>query len=299
VWKGHLGTGLVDTPSNFGVAGERPSDPELLEYLTQSFVDHKLSIKQLHREIMLSAVYQLSTDYSATNFEKDGGNRLYWRAERHRMTAEQVRDSLLFVSGALDPKPGGPSSPLTPFYDRRTVYGAVSRYKLDEYLQLFDFPSPNLSAEKRFTTTVPLQRLFLMNSDFMQQQAERLARRVAAEADNEARIRKVYRLVLGRAPSDAEVRAGLTFITTEPLKDYEERRSTKDTKATKDTKKDTDADDEKDGKTDKPEAVGEGMMAGVIPGASKKEDARRLLPVTAWGRYVKILLSSSEFLFVD
>jgi hypothetical protein len=224
------------------------------------------------------------------------------------MTAEQVRDSLLLVAGALDPKAGGPSSPLTPFYDRRTVYGAVSRYKLDEYLQLFDFPSPNLSAERRFTTTVPLQRLFLMNSDFMQQQAERLARRVAAEPDNTARIQKVYRLVFGRAASDAEVRAGLTFITTEPLKDYEERRITKDTKGTKDTKdtkdtkeakdtkKDLDADDEK---TDKPETVGEGMMAGVITGASKKEDAKKLLPVTPWGRYVKILLSSSEFLFVN
>jgi hypothetical protein len=213
------------------------------------------------------------------------------------MTAEQLRDSLLFVSGALDPKAGGPSSPLTPFYDRRTVYGAVSRYKLDEYLQLFDFPSPNLSAEKRFTTTVPLQRLFLMNSDFMQQQAERLARRIAAEPDNTARIQKVYRLAFGRAANDAEVRAGLTFLATEPLKDYEERKNTKDTKDTKDTKEK--ADDEKDEKTDKPEMAGEGMMAGVIPGASKKEDAKKLLPVTPWGRYVKILLSSSEFLFVN
>ncbi len=213
------------------------------------------------------------------------------------MTAEQVRDSLLLVSGALDLKAGGPSSPLTPFYDRRTVYGAVSRYKLDEYLQLFDFPSPNLSAEKRFTTTVPLQRLFLMNSDFMQQQAERLARRVAAEPDNTARIQKLYRLVLGRAASDAEMRAGLTFLTTEPLKDYLERKNTRDTKDAKDAKKEPA--DEKDGKMDKPEVSGEGMMAGVIPGVSNKEDARKLLPVTPWGRYVKILLSSSEFLFVN
>ena len=77
------------------------------------------------------------------------------RANRHRLTAEQIRDSLLFVSGALETKAGGPSAPLTPFFNRRTVYGKVSRYKLDEYLQLFDFPSPNLSAEKRFATTVP------------------------------------------------------------------------------------------------------------------------------------------------
>src|SRR5262249_19989680 len=80
-WKGHVGSGLVDSPSNFGVAGERPTNPELLEYLAQSFVDNKMSIKQLHRDIMLSAVYQLSTDYVAANFEKDSGNRLYWRAD--------------------------------------------------------------------------------------------------------------------------------------------------------------------------------------------------------------------------
>ncbi|MGH9142092.1 MAG: DUF1553 domain-containing protein, partial [Vicinamibacterales bacterium] len=297
VWKAHFGSGLVDTPSNFGVAGERPSNPELLEYLAQRFVDEKMSIKQLHRDIMLSAVYQLSADHVAANFEKDAGNRLYWRADRHRMTAEQIRDSLLFVSGALDIKMGGPSTALSPSFARRTVYGKVSRYKLDDYLQLFDFPSPNLSAERRFTTTVPLQRLFFMNSDFMQQQGELIARRVAPEPDNRARIRKVYRLIFGRPASDAEIQAGLTFLTTEPLKEYEERKSAKDNKDNKDAKdgsKDAVQDDR-----DKPETAGDGMMAGVIPGAAKKDQAQKLLPATAWGRYVKILLSSSEFLFVD
>ncbi len=186
VWKGHFGTGIVDTPSNFGVNGERPTNPELLEYLAQWFVDHGLSIKQLHRELMLSAVYQLSSEHSQANFDKDSGNRLYWRANRHRMTAEQVRDSLLAISGALDQKMGGPSEPLTPSYNRRTVYGHVSRYRLDDYLSLFDFPSPNLSSERRFTTNVPLQRLFFMNSDFMQQQGELLARRLEAETDSTA-----------------------------------------------------------------------------------------------------------------
>src|SRR6185436_16046438 len=173
---------------------------------------------------------QLSTEYVKANFDKDSGNRLYWRAERHRMTAEQVRDSLLSVSGALDTKAGGPSVPLTPLVERRTIYGKVSRYKLDEYLQLFDFPSPNLSAEKRFSTSVPLQRLFFMNSDFVQQQAELLAQRIVGEADNKARVEKAYSLILGRAPSDAELKAAIAFITTEPLKDYEERKATKDTK---------------------------------------------------------------------
>jgi hypothetical protein len=164
LWKGHLGTGIVDTPSNFGKNGDRPSHPELLDYLVQQFVTHKMSIKAMHREIMLSRVYQLSTTDSKVNAEKDGGNRLYWRANVHRLTAEQIRDSVLFVSGTLDTKMGGPSIPLTPLAKRRTVYGKVSRYKLDEFLQLFDFPSPSQSAEKRFSTNVPLQRLFFMNS---------------------------------------------------------------------------------------------------------------------------------------
>ena len=302
LWKGHFGTGLVDTPSNFGVAGERPTNPELLEYLAQRFIDAKGSIKQLHRDIMLSAVYQLSADHSAANFEKDAGNRLYWRADRHRMTAEQIRDALLAVSGALDDKMGGPSTPLSPSFSRRTVYGKVSRYKLDEYLQLFDFPSPNLSAERRFTTTVPLQRLFFMNSDFMQQQGELIARTVAPAADNTARIQKAYRLIFGRRASDVEVKAGLAYLASEPLKEYEERRA-KDTKGTKDArdpkaaKKSADSDDDDD--DEKPDMMSDGMMAGVVPGAVKKDVAKPLLPPTAWGRYVKILLSSSEFLFVE
>jgi hypothetical protein len=309
IWKGHFGTGLVDSPSNFGATGERPTNPELLDYLARFFVDHGLSIKALHREIMLSAVYQLSDADNAANFEKDSGNRLYWRANRHRMSAEQVRDSLLFVSGSLDTKIGGPSAELTPFYDRRTVYGHVSRYKLDEYLQLFDFPSPNLSAEKRFTTTVPLQRLFFMNSDFMQQQGELLARRVASEPNNTARIQKAYRLIFGRAASEAELRAGLEYLASEPMKAYEERKGAKDAEnaknakngenagGSKDTKKNPDS--ELGGQESDKEKSADGMMSGVVPGAGKKDDAKKLLPPTVWGRYAKILLSSSEFLFIN
>jgi hypothetical protein len=301
IWKGHFGTGIVDTPSNFGVNGERPTNPELLEYLSQWFVAHGLSIKQLHREMMLSAVYQLGSEHLQRNFDKDSGNRLYWRANRHRLTAEQVRDSLLAISGAIDTKMGGPSEPLTPSYNRRTIYGRVSRYRLDEYLSLFDFPSPNLSSERRFTTNVPLQRLFFMNSDFMQQQSELLARRLESEADSIARIQKAYQLIFGRAASEVEVKTGLAFLRSEPLKAYEERRATKD-KNTKDTKETKDAKEgapEKadEGAEDQPKA--DGMMAGVVPGAGKPEEKKKLLPVTPWGRYLKVLLSSNEFLFVS
>ena len=249
---------------------------------------------------MLSAVYQLSSEHSQASFDKDSGNRLYWRANRHRMTAEQVRDSLLAISGALDQKIGGPSEPLAPSYNRRTVYGRVSRYRLDDYLSLFDFPSPNLSSERRFTTNVPLQRLFFMNSDFMQQQGELLARRLESEPDSTARIQKAYRLIFGRPASQSEINTGLAFLRSEPLKAYEERRATKDTKETKDKDtKDTKESEKAEGETADAEPKADGMMAGVVPGAGKPEEKKKLLPVTPWGRYLKVLLSSNEFLFVS
>jgi cytochrome c553 len=297
VWKWHFGTGIVDTPSNFGKLGERPTNPELLEYLAQSFIDDKYSIKALHRRIMLSAVYQLGSADSAMNAAKDSGNRLYWRANRRRMSAEQIRDSVLLVSGALEEKMSGPSIALTPEATRRTVYGKVSRYKLDPFLQLFDFPAATISAEQRFTTNVPLQRLFFMNSDFVQQHAEKIARTLQDEPDNKSRIVKAYRLVFGREPQPAEIAAGLEYLAAEPLRAYDERKAADEAK-----KKEEAADPKKKPKPLSAKQDGEameGMMAGVVPSAGGKEGSKKPLPVTPLGRYVKVLLSSSEFVFVD
>jgi Protein of unknown function (DUF1553) len=189
--------------------------------------------------------------------------------------------------------------PLTPLGDRRTIYGKVSRFKLDEFLQLFDFPSPSQTAEQRYATTVPLQRLFFMNSDFVQQHAERLAERVADEPDDAARIAAVYRLIYGRAPTAAEVTAGRTFLKAEALKQYEERK----VKAAEAKGK-----PEEPLPAEEPKASGEGdgmpdpngMMAGVVPGAKASEkEAAQMRPITTFGRYVKVLLSANEFLFVS
>ena len=297
VWKQHFGTGIVNSPSNFGINGERPVHPELLEHLATFFIDNGMSIKKLQREIMLSAVYQLSSDHAQVNADKDSGNRLYWRANRQRMTAEQLRDSVLFVSGALDLKMGGPPAPLSPSYARRTIYGTVSRYRMDQFLQLFDFPAPTITAEQRYATNVPLQRLFLMNSDFMQQQAELLARRTTGEPDTTAQIQKVYRILFGRAASAQEVAAGQKYLAEEPLRAYEERKTEAAKKPADDKKTDAAAPPAMPGE-EKPDAdMGNGMMAGVTPGAGKEEEKKKLLPVTALGRYIKVLLSSNEFLF--
>ncbi len=330
IWKADFGTGIVDTPSNFGFGGERPTDPELLEYLASEFVKNGMSIKKLQREIMLSAVYQLSTADDKEASEKDSGDRLYWRASRKRMDAEELRDSILDVAGDLDDSVGGPSKDLTPDFHRRTMYGRVSRYKLDAYLQLFDFPPPNISAEKRFTTTVPLQRLFLMNSDFVQLEAETLYKRVAAEPDNRARIRKLYNIVYGRDPKEAEIQIGLEYLRTEPLKEYQESKKKAKEEADKkaepaagedpkpvlanakimpkpeagegsaDTTADTPAPDQAM-PADPNAGMGMGMMAGV-PGAGRKGPAKPVeikYEPTVWGRYAKLLLSSTEFVFIN
>ncbi len=300
VWKGHFGTGLVNTPSNFGINGERPTHPELLDHLANVFVAKGLSIKALHREIMRSAVYQLSGDQQAAAFAKDAGNRLYWRATRRRLSAEQIRDSVLLVSGALDLRLGGPSVALTPLANRRTVYGKVSRYKLDEFLQLFDFPSPSQSAEQRFATTVPLQRLFLMNSDFIQQHAERLAERVADLPDDAARIDKVYRLLFGRAPTADELKAAQAFLQAEALKQYDDRKAESKTAPAMAKPEAAPKQDAETTATDEPAPPADGMMAGVSPGVKTAEDEKKkMLPVTTFGRYIKVLLSSNEFLFVS
>jgi len=319
IWKAHFGTGLVDTPSNFGFAGERPSNPELLEYLAKTFAEGGTSTKKLHREIMLSSVYQLSAENSESNFAKDSGNRLYWRANRHRMDAEQIRDSLLLASGNLDQKMFGPSADLEPSYKRRTVYGKVSRYHVDEYLQLFDFPSPMISAEKRFATNVPLQRLFFMNSDFVQQQGELIAKRVAEEPDTTAKIQKMYALLFGRAATSEEVKAGIEYLRAEPMKEYEERKAKEKQKGKEKHKtgddnpgesaidtpaetKETASATAETGAAGGAVPMGAGMMAGMgggRRGATPAAEVKPMLPVTVWGRYAKILMSLPEFTFIN
>lgn len=214
IWKQHFGTGLVQTPSNFGQLGEKPSHPELLDYLAARFIEEKWSIKALHREIMNSAVYQLAAASDPAAFEADPDNRLYWRANRRRLDIEPLRDTLLAVTGELDTRMGGKAEKLTEASNkRRTVYGFVSRRKLDGTLALFDFPNPNSSSEQRIETATPLQALYFLNSTFLQDRAKALAARLASEgADDTARIRAAYLLLYGRAPLAKEIAAGLEYL---------------------------------------------------------------------------------------
>jgi cytochrome c553 len=213
VWQHHFGKGLVGTPSNFGRLGQRPTHPELLDHLATGFVAHGWSLKWLHREILLSATYQLSSDDAPPNRQVDPANRLLWRMNRQRLDVEAWRDALLAVSGRLDARLGGPPSDLAlSANNRRTLYGSVSRHNLNGLLRLFDFPDPNLSSEQRTTTTVPLQQLFVLNSDFMAEQARALVKELTAASDDAGRIRAAFPRLYGRPATEREVELGLKFL---------------------------------------------------------------------------------------
>lgn len=216
VWAGHFGTGIVKTLNNFGQLGERPSHPELLDWLAVDFVQHGWSLKRLHKLIMLSGTYQQASSGDPGNDQPDPENRLLWRANRRRLEIEPWRDAVLCISGRLDTTFGGPSAELTDSYNRRTIYGYVSRHRLNELLRLFDFPDPNITSGERTVTTVPLQQLFVLNSDFMQSQARAFAGRLKSEAGEtaEAQVRRAFALLYGRKPEPAELESSMAFLNS-------------------------------------------------------------------------------------
>ncbi len=213
IWQHHFGEGLVRTPSNFGKLGEPPTHPELLDYLADEFIESGWSIKAMHRQIMLSATYQLSSQASAAALEKDGDNRLLSRMNRHRLDAEQLRDSLLVAAGQLDPTRGGEStrdvnSP------RRTLYLMTSRSDRTTFRDLFDGADSTAVVDKRIVSTVAPQALFMLNSPFVLKQAELLAMRVTSAApDDDARIDQLYRWLFGRTPDQTERDVAKSLLT--------------------------------------------------------------------------------------
>ena len=213
VWQWHFGRGLVGSSSNFGLAGEEPSHPALLDWLTVQFVKNGWSIKWLHRQIISSAAYQASSAQHASNANMDADNRFFWRFNRRRLDVESWRDALLSVSGQLDLSMGGRTVSLSDAKNRRrTVYAKISRHELDGLLRLFDFPDANVSAAKRTETTVPQQQLFVLNSPFFVDQARGFANRLREETtEDTARVQRAYQLAFGREPSAVELQLGLAF----------------------------------------------------------------------------------------
>ncbi len=217
VWKQHFGAGIVETPSDFGMQGARPTHPELLDDLTARFIRNGWSLKWLHREIMLSAAYRQASGHDKEKNAIDPDNRWLWRMNRRRLEVEAWRDAMLAVSGTLDLKCGGPPIDLgEQKNNRRTIYGAVKRREIHDMLRLFDFPDPVTHSAARVPTTTPLQQLFTLNSPFMQQQANALVKRLKSESSDEARVRRAYLLLYGRTATDAQIGLAREFLGNPP-----------------------------------------------------------------------------------
>ncbi len=239
LWQYHFGQGLVDTPSDLGFNGGRPSHPELLDWLAIELVRQRWSLKALHRSIVLSATYRQASRHDGAAAKVDAGNRLLWRKEPLRLEAETVRDAILSVAGALNPELGGPGfqdfstfvsnsqfyemrDPVGTSFDRRSLYRTWVRSGRSRLLDAFDCPDPSTKTPKRAVTTTPLQALSLMNHSFVLRMSERFAERVQSdvgrisnpsEVQAHQQIKRAYALAYGRRPSAEELAWTTAFVS--------------------------------------------------------------------------------------
>jgi hypothetical protein len=217
LWRHHLGSGIVRTPSDFGNRGELPTHPDLLDWLAVELVRHDWQLKPIHKQIMLSGLYRRSGELEEEKVRLDELNRLFWRRQRRRLEAEVIRDSLLAVSGSLDERMFGAGT-LDPEQSRRSIYFTMKRSKLVPMMQVFDAPDALSGMGRRPSTTIAPQALLLMNNPVIRERARGFARRMTLPADdspddvpNEL-VQQAYLLALGRPPDAEELSASIGFI---------------------------------------------------------------------------------------
>lgn len=229
VWRWHFGQGIVRTTDNFGLLGEAPSHPRLLDWLAGRFIASGWSVKALHRLIVLSSTYRQASTTAPETIQQDPENRLFGRAEVRRLEAEAVRDALLATSGQLDTALGGSllklknrayffdhtSKDLTTYDSRRrSLYLPIVRNNVFDLFQVLDFPDPAVSTSNRATTVVASQALLMLNSDFVMQAAAKFADRLLADStDDDQRLTQLYAIAFGREPTAAERQADRAFLT--------------------------------------------------------------------------------------
>ena len=245
LWRWHFGKGIVASTDNFGVLGDKPSHPELLDWLARVFIESGWSIKDMHRLIMKSSAYQMASSHPNSGgsssapdpAQLDPENRLLWRFNIQRLEAEQIRDALLHVSGTLSQEIGGKTIPLrnrefvfnhtsrdhtTYETPRRALYLPIIRNHLYDMLEQFDYPDPTMPTGSRNSTVVAPQALIMLNAPVVMDSAAALARRLARDTRNgsaEARLRRAYDLAYGREPTTRELDRGLRFIQASPKAD--------------------------------------------------------------------------------
>jgi hypothetical protein len=214
VWMHHFGKGLVGTPGDFGLRGDSPTHPELLDWLAAEFVSSGWKVKQLHKIIMTSATYTQASFDRADASAIDPENRLLWKQNRKRLEFEPLHDAVLAVSGQLDAKLGGPAVRLFGGNKRRAVYGYVDRLEFPSLLTTFDVPNPAGLTPERTSTTVAPQALFLMNGPFAREAAKKLIALPAVQklTDPDERLDLLYLTVYGRKPAADEKKLALAFV---------------------------------------------------------------------------------------
>jgi uncharacterized protein DUF1553 len=245
IWLGHFGSGIVGTPNDFGRMGMRPTHPELLDYLANQFVESGFRMKPLHRMILLSNTYQQAfiASPSKVQIEKDPKNKLLWSFPRRRLDAEQLRDTMLAVSGTLNLLKYGPSvivpiepelvnllykpsqwqvTPDVKEHSRRSIYIFHKRNMRLPFLEVFDSPDALLSCARRESSTHAPQGLELLNGSLTQQASAALAERLVREEGNSParQVYRAFRLAYGRPPSDFERTASLKFLSASPLREF-------------------------------------------------------------------------------
>jgi mono/diheme cytochrome c family protein len=212
LWQHHMGRGLVGTPSDFGLQGERPTHPELLDWLASELIANGWRLKPIHKLILSSAVYRQGSRYDRARAAVDVDNKLYWRRVPRRLEAEVIRDAFLAVGGTLDRRPFGPGT-LDPNHKRRSIYFFVKRSQLVPSMVLFDGPDALQGVEQRTTTTIAPQALLMMNNSTVRGCAEALARRIApGPTPSAAAVRAGYEIALARPPSDKELAEAGAFV---------------------------------------------------------------------------------------
>lgn len=213
IWLAHFGRGLVETPSNFGQSGERPSHPELLDDLAARFIESGWSLKQLHREIVLSATYRQSSRVEGPLAAQDSENRWLSRMNRRRLNVEAWRDAMLSATGELDRTSGGPSLELTAADNRRrTIYATIHRREMSTMLLMHDFPDPTSHSEQRRSTTTALQGLYALNGPLLLDRAEAFVKRLEEIPGDATRIQLAYQLLFARDPSPRELEIGMEYV---------------------------------------------------------------------------------------
>jgi hypothetical protein len=272
IWQGHFGRGLVASSSNFGVRGDLPTHPELLDWLASELVTRSWSQKALHRLICQSATYRMSSDARPDALEKDVQNLLLSRQNRRRLDAESLRDALLASSGQLDRALGGTllgtgngdyvtndQSSNGARYDvpRRSLYLPIIRNAMLDLFSSFDYPDPSVTVEARPETTSPSQALYLMNSPLVVEASRKLV--AAATGEGRERVERLYLAALGRRPNASEEARALRFV---------------------------------DGNV----ALQPSMGADVGKPAPVPDPAAQ---AEAWRAFAQVLLVSNEFLYVD